>query len=144
MGRGGLRPSPCRIALATPVLADRDLPLGQVDCTVEFFVRQDGGQEPITEIGVVTWYAADDEGPYAHDAALFGRIALAPDLYADLLRRRRDGQSLPEEPEIELRGVPVEAVGGRATLRANEGETPASLNFKIEGVGNSFRGHAQQ
>ncbi|WP_162488448.1 transposase [Azospirillum lipoferum] len=28
-------------------------------------------------------------------------------------------------------------------LRANEGETPAPLKFKLEGVGNSFRCHAQ-
>lgn len=34
--------------------------------------------------------------------------------------------------------------GSGVALRANDGETSAPLKFKLEGVGNSLRGHAQQ
>ncbi len=47
-------------------------------------------------------------------------------------------------PRREVLHAPDSACPSCGPHRANEDETPAPLKFRLEGVGNSFRGHAQQ
>jgi hypothetical protein len=49
-----------------------------------------------------------------------------------------------DEAIAHRKSVPRITPGGQPTLRANEDETSAPRKFKLEGVGNLFRGHAQQ